>query len=585
MMDTASHASGPNLLGGDAQTLRPKSVRPVSLAHLREHLQGLGAQVSSQPASGVQGSESGDSVEVTGISMDSRGVRPQDLYVALPGAKVHGAQFAEGALKLGASAILTDAAGAQLLGEAPVPLLVTENLREYVGPLAAQIYGSASFPATHRYAVTGTNGKTTSTYMLESIFRTGLGVKTGLIGTIQILIDGVSVPSKMTTPESPHVHSLLTIMGEHGLRCAAMEVSSHAIDYHRVDGVKYAVAGFTNLTQDHLDLHGTMERYFESKSQLFTPERAELAVITADDSWGEKMYTSAVERMGAEHVYRLVTARGAGLAEVPAEFGERDWAVVRVQREGLGHRFYLENGTGESIECYTGLPADFNVSNAALAALMAYLDTDAAERELLLPALAAGPALTPVVPGRMQLISLAPHAIVDFAHNPDGLTRALEAMDRPDGGKVMIVFGATGERDHLKRPIMGAIAAQNADVVIVTDDDPHGEEPAPIRAAVEEGAQKAENRRAQQILNISPRSAAIDAAIAMATEHDAILIAGRGHETEQDVDGVDIALDDRVETARALHAHGFEVLPDYRRMIDAAGVAQATKMTETAEGR
>ena len=557
MMDTASHASGPNLLGGDAQTLRPKS---------------------------VQQSGAVEDVEVTGISMDSRGVCAGDLYVALPGAKVHGAQFAEGALKLGAAAILTDAAGAELLGEAAVPLLVTEHLREYVGPLAAQIYGSASFPATHRYAVTGTNGKTTSTYMLESIFRTGLGVKTGLIGTIQILIDGVSVPSKMTTPESPHVHSLLTIMGEHGLRCAAMEVSSHAIDYHRVDGVKYAVAGFTNLTQDHLDLHGTMEHYFESKAQLFTPERAELAVITADDSWGEKMHASA-ERMGAEHVHRLVTARGAGLAEVPAEFGERDWAVVRVQREGLGHRFHLENGAGESIECYTGLPADFNVSNAALAALMAYLDTDAAERELLLPALASGPALTPVVPGRMQLISLAPHAIVDFAHNPDGLTRALEAMDRPGDGKVMIVFGATGERDHLKRPIMGAIAAQNADIVIVTDDDPHGEEPAPIRAAVEEGAQKAQNRRARQILNISPRSAAIDAAIALATEHDAILIAGRGHETEQDVDGVDIALDDRVETARALHAHGFEVLPDYRRMIDTAGAAQATETTETAEGR
>lgn len=582
-MDTASHAPGQNLLGGDAQTLRPNSVRPVSLGHLLDTLRDLGAEVSSRPA--AQQSGAVEDVEVTGISMDSRGVRPQDLYVALPGAKVHGAQFAEGALKLGAAAILTDAAGAQLLGEAAVPLLVTEHLREYVGPLAAQIYGSASFPATHRYAVTGTNGKTTSTYMLESIFRTGLGVKTGLIGTIQILIDGVSVPSKMTTPESPHVHSLLTIMGQHQVRCAAMEVSSHAIDYHRVDGVKYAVAGFTNLTQDHLDLHGTMEHYFESKAQLFTPERAELAVITADDSWGEKMHASAAERMGAEHVHRLVTARGVGLAEVPAEFGERDWAVVRVQREGLGHRFYLENGAGESIECYTGLPADFNVSNAALAALMAYLDTDAAERELLLPALASGPALTPVVPGRMQLISLAPHAIVDFAHNPDGLTRALEAMDRPGDGKVMIVFGATGERDHLKRPIMGAIAAQNADIVIVTDDDPHGEEPAPIRAAVEEGAQKAQNRRAQQILNISPRSAAIDAAIALATEHDAILIAGRGHETEQDVDGVDIALDDRVETARALHAHGFEVLPDYCRMIDTAGAAQATETTETAEGR
>lgn len=576
-MDTASHAPGQNLLGGDAQTLRPNSVRPVSLAHLREHLQSLGAQVSSQPASGVQGSESGDSVEVTGISMDSRGVRPQDLYVALPGAKVHGAQFAEAALKLGASAILTDAAGAQLLGEAPVPVLVAENLREYVGPLAALIYGSASFPATHRYAVTGTNGKTTSTYMLESVFRTGLGVKTGLIGTIQILIDGVSVPSKMTTPESPHVHSLLTIMGQHQVRCAAMEVSSHAIDYHRVDGVKYAVAGFTNLTQDHLDLHGTMEHYFDSKAQLFTPERAELAVITADDEWGEKMFSAACEQMGAQQVHRLVTARGAGLAEVPAEFGARDWAVVKVQREGLGHRFHVANGAGESVECYTGLPADFNVSNAALAALMAYLDTDSAERERLLPELASGAALTPVVPGRMQLISLAPHAIVDFAHNPDGLTRALEAMDRPGDGKVMIVFGATGERDQLKRPIMGAIAAQNADIVVVTDDDPHGEDPAPIRAAVEEGAQKAENRRATQILNISPRAAAIDAAIALAGEHDAILIAGRGHETEQDVDGVDIALDDRVETARALRAHGFEILPDYQRMLDESD-------SKTAEG-
>lgn len=583
MMDTASHAPGQNLLGGDAQTLRPKSVRPVSLGHLLDTLHGLGAEVSLHPATQQGGAV--EDVEVTGISMDSRGVCPGDLYVALPGAKVHGAQFATGALELGAAAILTDATGAELLGEVAVPLLVTEHLREDVGPLAAQIYGSASFPGMHRYAVTGTNGKTTSTYMLESVFRTGLGVKTGLIGTIQILIDGVSVPSKMTTPESPHVHSLLTIMGQHQVRCAAMEVSSHAIDYHRVDGVKYAVAGFTNLTQDHLDLHGTMEHYFDSKAQLFTPERAELAVITADDEWGEKMFSAACEQMGAEQVHRLVTARGAGLAEVPAEFGARDWAVVRVQREGLGHRFYLENGASESIECYTGLPADFNVSNAALAALMAYLDTDAAERELLLPALASGPALTPVVPGRMQLISLAPHAIVDFAHNPDGLTRALEAMDRPGDGKVMIVFGATGERDHLKRPIMGAIAAQNADIVIVTDDDPHGEEPAPIRAAVEEGAQKAQNRRAQQILNISPRSAAIDTAIALATEHDAILIAGRGHETEQDVDGVDIALDDRVETARALHAHGFEVLPDYRRMIDTAGAAQATETTETAEGR
>ncbi len=260
-----------------------------------------------------------------------------------------------------------------------------------------------------------------------------------------------------------------------------MEVSSHAIDYHRVDGVVYKVSGFTNLTQDHLDLHGTMQNYFDSKAQLFTPERTERAVITADDKWGEKMLRHAQIQLGTGNAVRLVTEYGMGLAEVPAEFGPLDWAVINVERDGLGHRFTLANGAGDTIPCCTHLPADFNVSNAALAALMVYIGASEEERIILRPALADGTALTPIVPGRMQLISLAPHTIVDFAHNPDGLTRALEAMDRPGGGRVIIVFGATGERDHLKRPLMGEIAAQHADIVIVTDDDPHGEDPAPIQ--------------------------------------------------------------------------------------------------------
>ena len=232
----------------------------------------------------------------------------------------------------------------------------------------------------------------------------------------------------------------------------------------------------------------------------------------------------------------------------------------------------MANGAGDTIPCCTHLPADFNVSNAALAALMVYIGASEEERIILRPALADGTALTPIVPGRMQLISLAPHTIVDFAHNPDGLTRALEAMDRPGGGRVIIVFGATGERDHLKRPLMGEIAAQHADIVIVTDDDPHGEDPAPIREAVVAGAERAnaEGARASQILNLAPREVAIARAIELADARDAILIAGRGHETAQDVAGTDVQLDDRVETAKALVSNDFEILPDYRRMLEEA---------------
>ena len=556
-------------LGSDAQSLRPQNPRGSTVTELVEHLASLGVQ----PVLEYQGAES----IVQGISMDSRAVRPGDLYVALPGAKVHGAQFVQKALDTGAHAILTDTAGARMIREAHLPLescslLVSESLRPVLGSLAALIYGSQGCKRPDRYAVTGTNGKTTTTYMLESLFRSALSAKTGLIGTIQILVDGVSIPSALTTPESVHVHSLLSIMREQGVTHAAMEVSSHAIDYHRVDGVTYKVSGFTNLTQDHLDLHGTMNKYFDSKAQLFTPERTEYAVITADDEWGEKMLRHAQSQLGTHKVVRLVTGHGAGVTDVSSAFGARDWAVLNVERDGLGHRFTLTNGAGEAIPCCTHMPADFNVSNAALAALMAYTGASEEERDNLRPALADGAALTPVVPGRMQLISSAPHTIVDFAHNPDGLTRALDAMDRPGGGRVIIVFGATGERDHLKRPLMGEIAAQHADIVIVTDDDPHGEDPAPIREAVIAGAERAvgQGARATQILNISPREAAIARAVKFADERDAILIAGRGHETAQDVAGTDVHLDDRIETAKALVVNNFEILPDYRRMLEEA---------------
>lgn len=554
-------------LDGSAQTLRPREVRQRSMGEVVSWLEELGVQAELVQDAGAL---------LSGITMDSREVQPGDLYVALGGAKAHGAAFVQAARELGAAAMLTDAAGLDRVREAgglpaDFGLVLTEDVRAVVGPLAARIYGSqpAGGGAPRLFAVTGTNGKTTTTYMVNSIMRR-LGHTTGLIGTIEILAGGQAIPSKLTTPESTHVHSLISLMREQGITSAAMEVSSHALDYRRVDGLRYDVAGFTNLTQDHLDLHGTMQSYFESKAELFTEARTRRAVVTVDDEWGERMAQAAETDLGSAAVVRLFTGRGAGVVDQDAadQLGVQDWAVVGVERSGIGHTLKLRRGDGFEVRSVTQLPADFNVSNAALAAVMVFESArDALERDRIIKALAEPETLTPVVPGRMQLISTEPTALVDFAHNPDALKRALEAIEPAESdGKVIIVFGATGERDQTKRPLMGQIAATYADVVIVTDDDPHGEDPASIRAAVEAGARQAIEGgvRARTLLNLEPRSAAIERAVELAGPHDSILVAGRGHEVAQDVAGVDIELDDRVETARALQAAGFTVLPAYQ---------------------
>lgn len=552
-------------LNGNAQTLRPASVAGRTPQEISNWLEELGIKATLR-----QGSK-----PITGLTMDSREVQPGDLYVALAGAKAHGAQFIQAALDLGAQAMLTDAAGADIAASASLPedfgIIICEDLRRAIGPLAARIYNSqpSDGSAPRLFALTGTNGKTTSTYMTNAIMQ-ALGHTTGLIGTIEILAGGQAIPSKLTTPESPHVHSLIALMREQGITSASMEVSSHALDYRRVDGIRYDIAGFTNLTQDHLDLHGTMESYFDSKTDLFTPARCRRAVITVDDEWGQKMADAAEAAMGADRVVRLATNRGNGYTSFPETLGEKDWALVEVERYGIGHSFTLLRGDGYRLSSSTQLPADFNVSNASLAALMVYESaTSDQERQLIQDILARPETLTPVVPGRMQLISTAPTALVDFAHNPDALQRALEAIEPADqDGKVIIVFGATGDRDQTKRPIMGQIAAQHADIVIVTDDDPHNEAPAPIREAVAAGAQAAVDAgaRASQVLNLEPRAYAIQKAIELAGPADSILIAGRGHETAQDVAGTDIELDDRVETARALQAAGYSVLDAYRAL-------------------
>ncbi|MGO4806736.1 UDP-N-acetylmuramoyl-L-alanyl-D-glutamate--2,6-diaminopimelate ligase [Arthrobacter sp. 2MCAF15] len=529
---------------------RPTAVAAVPLAAIGE-------------AIGVAVPGASSTVTVTGISLNSRSVRPGDLYVALPGATRHGADFASQAIDAGAVAVLTDDAGARLLALAndiPVPVLLAEEPRSVVGRLSALIYQSrpdgAGAPAL--FGVTGTNGKTTTTYFINALLQ-ALGKRTGLIGTIEILAGAEPIPSLLTTPESTDVHALLALMRERGLDAASMEVSSHAVSFHRVDAVVFDVAGFTNLTQDHLDLHGTMEEYFQTKARLFTPERARAAVVTVDDAWGRKLAAAA-----EIPVTTLATAGQPGTGTGDAGQAA-DWIVATTTPRGLGSDFVLRHRDGAELRVHTGLPGSFNVANAALATVMVLAGGH--EPAAVQAALDAADPFTVAVPGRMQLVSTAPAAVVDFAHNPDALERALEAVRSPEpGSKVIVVFGATGQRDQGKRPAMGAIAARLADTVIISDDDPHDEDAAAIRADVLAGALAARDEEGLDctVLEVFPRDAAILKAVELAGAADTILVAGRGHEVWQEVKGVNLALDDRVELRNALTARGFTVLEDHR---------------------
>ncbi|HEX9225936.1 MAG TPA: UDP-N-acetylmuramoyl-L-alanyl-D-glutamate--2,6-diaminopimelate ligase [Arthrobacter sp.] len=539
--------SGP----GSTPGFRPTAVAAVQLAAIGESI-------------GVVVPGASGSVPVTGISLNSRTVQPGDLYVALPGASRHGADFVSQAVESGAAAVLTDDAGARLLAfshDIAVPVLLAEEPRSLVGGLSALIYRSRpdDAPAPALYGVTGTNGKTTTTYFINALLR-ALGQKTGLIGTIEILAGGAPIPSLLTTPESTDVHALLALMRERGLDAASMEVSSHAISFRRVDGVVFDVAGFTNLTQDHLDLHGSMDGYFQTKAQLFTPGRASKAVVTVDDDWGAKLAGAATIP-----VTTLATRAAAGAMAGTGAPSAADWAVSRQSPHGLGTDFILRHRGGTELRIHTGLPGSFNVSNAALATVMVLAGGhDAAAVQA---ALDAADPFTVAVPGRMQLVSTAPAAVVDFAHNPDALARALDAVRSPEpGSRVIVVFGATGQRDQGKRPAMGAIAARRADTVIISDDDPHDEDAAAIRADVMAGAVEAKEREGLDcsIIEVFPRDAAIRKAVELAGPADTILVAGRGHEVWQEVKGVNLALDDRVELRSALTARGFTVLEDQR---------------------
>jgi len=481
--------------------------------------------------------DGGATVTVSSVVLDNRRAVAGDLFAAVPGARVHGATFAADAVRRGATAVLTDAAGLQVVRDAgcDVPVLVAEDVRAVLGAVAATVHDEPAAAMT-TFGVTGTNGKTTTTFLLDHALR-ALGRRTGLVGTVETRFGDTVVPSTLTTPEAPELQGWLAAMVADGVDTLSMEVSSHSIAMHRVDGIVFDVVGFTNLSQDHLDFHGTLEEYFATKAELFGPERARRAVVVVDDGWGVRMAREA------QVPVTTVSTTGA----------DADWTARDVETAPGGTRLTLVHRDGRRVPTRVALPGSFNVANAALACVM-LLESGIAAEELLA---ALGPdGFDARVPGRMEVLADAPRVVVDFAHNADALELALRSLRSTTPGRLLVVFGATGERDRGKRPHMGAVAARWADVVVVTDDDPHGEAPAPIRAEVLAGARSTTGREGPgpEILEIAPRAEAILQAVLTAAATDTVLLAGRGHETVQEVDGVDLPLDDRVEARAALAA-------------------------------
>jgi len=443
-------------------------------------------------------------------------VVPGALFCCIPGSRVDGHDLAAAAVGAGAGSLLV---------ERPLPLDVPQlqvpSVRAAMGPLAARFWGDPSRSLTV-IGITGTNGKTTTVALLRSIFEAA-GRRCEVLGTLTSRPGGPP-----TTPDAPELQAQLAAWRDEGVEVVAMEVSSHALAMHRVDGTWFAATGFTTLGHDHLDLHGDIESYFEAKALLFRPERTRRAVVRADDEWGARLL-ERLEGTGVEaRPYRLADA--GRLAAVPA-----------------GARFELR---GE--EVVLPLPGRHNVANALCAAGVAdWLGVDPAT-------VAAGLAAAPTVAGRFELVDegQAFTVAVDYAHTPDALQTVLDAArERADvaGGRVLVVFGCGGDKDRAKRPEMGRIAAASADVVVVTSDNPRAEDPAAIIDEVLAGIPAGRDGHVRAIVD---RAEAIHHAAREARDDDVVVIAGKGHETTQTFADRVVDFDDRVVAAAAIRARG-----------------------------
>jgi UDP-N-acetylmuramoyl-L-alanyl-D-glutamate--2,6-diaminopimelate ligase len=466
---------------------------------------------------------------LSGITLDSRSVEPGDLYVALSGARVHGAAFCADAVAAGAVAVLTDPDGRARAQASGVPVFVLAEPRARLGEISSWLYGDPS-SRLRLIGVTGTSGKTTSTYLIEAGLRAA-GHLTGLIGGVELRVGPARLASSLTTPEAPDLQGLFAVMAERGVTAAAMEVSSHSLALGRVAGTAFDVAVFTNLSQDHLDFHTDMEDYFRAKASLFMPPL--IGIVNVDDKYGRRLATSAL--------VPVTTFSAAGA-------GDADWRAVDVRSGADGSTFRLVGPGGIEADVSVGLAGVFNVANA-VGALVALV-----EAGIRLEDAVAGVAACPGVPGRLERVPSAGGvtAFVDYSHKPGAVEAVLRSLRPVTQGNLIIVLGCGGDRDKAKRPMMGAAAASLADVAIFTSDNPRSEDPLAILAAMLGGVLSVPRAERGRVIIEPDRAAAIGQAAALAGPGDVLVVAGKGHETGQYVGGSVLPFDDRRVTAEAL---------------------------------
>ena len=479
---------------------------------------------------------------VSGLTLDSRSVKPGDLYVALPGARVHGAAFCADAVAAGAVAVLTDPDGRARAVASGVPVFVLADPRGKLGEIACWVYGDPS-SRLRLIGVTGTSGKTTSTYLIESGLRAA-GHKTGLIGGVELRVGEEHLASSLTTPEAPDLQALFAVMVERGITAAAMEVSSHSLALGRVGGTAFDVAVFTNLSQDHLDFHTDLEDYFRAKASLFTPSYGRggrggcppAGVVNVDDKYGRRLAKSAP--------VPVTTFSAAGQDDA-------DWRAADVRSGADGSTFRVIGPGGVEADVSVGLAGVFNVANA-LGALVALVEAGVRLEDAV-----AGVGACAGVPGRLERVpapGLGVTAFVDYSHKPGAVEAVLRSLRPVTQGNLIIVLGCGGDRDRAKRPMMGAAAASLADVAILTSDNPRSEDPLAILAAMLDGVLGVPVAERGRVIIEPDRAAAIGQAVALAAPGDVIVVAGKGHETGQYVGGSVLPFDDRQVTAAALAA-------------------------------
>lgn len=505
--------------------LRPDNPNQVFLSALAKEL-------------AVPFSNSQEDVSLSGVSMNTGDIRAGDIFFAMPGYKTHGANFVTQALELGAAAVATDSKGLEIIGDSQVPLIVVENPRLRLGQAARFVYGNTGSDMPKMYGVTGTNGKTSTVHFLSAIFRQ-IGQIPGMSSSVERHIANDIIISRLTSPEAPESHALIARMRENKVTDVGWEVSAQALKQHRVDGIFFDVVAFTNLSHDHFDEFSSYDEYLASKMPLFHRSRAGKGVVCLDTEYGKPFLEAS------EIPCVTITIR---------KDVEADWKVVVTREETGLTAFDLTGPNGEKISSSVPIIGDYMASNAGVAILMAIQAGH--DWKLLAEKLRSG--IDAPIAGRGDNVAPkgAPSVYVDFGHTPDSIEMTIQAVRKVTPGKLVVVVGLDGDRDKIKRPMIGAICARLSDAMIVTDHNPRFEDPAIIRQMIYDGA--TQERPDHDIRNLEGPERAIRIAVSMVSEGDTIIWFGPGHQEHRDIMGVRTKYSGREQARQALAEAGWK---------------------------